>query len=75
MSKSIGKILGAGNASTSMYGSEKNILNYLNQYDIYHYKTNGCQIHYLTYGIDFFGRMTISVNNNKSSEYLWVGTK
>ena len=33
MSKSIGKILGAGNASTSMYGSEKNILNYLNQYD------------------------------------------
>lgn len=49
--------------------------NYLNQYDIYHYKTNGCQIHYLTYGIDFFGRMTISVNNNKSSEYLWVGTK
>ena len=33
MSKSIGKILGAGNASTGMFGSEKSILNYLNNYD------------------------------------------
>ncbi len=33
MSKSIGKFLGAGSASTSPYGSEKSILRYLNNYD------------------------------------------
>lgn len=33
MSKSIGKFLGAGNASTNTYGSEQEILKYLNNYD------------------------------------------
>ena len=33
MSKSIGKFLGAGNASTNTYGSEQEILKYLSNYD------------------------------------------
>ncbi|MBP3345564.1 MAG: tail fiber domain-containing protein [Alphaproteobacteria bacterium] len=33
MSKSIGKLLGGGGASTSMYGSERDYLNYLNKKD------------------------------------------
>ncbi len=37
MSKSIGKLLGAGSASTSMYGSEQNIMNYLNNYNTSNY--------------------------------------
>lgn len=38
MSKAIGSIFGAGgNASTSMYGSENEILNYLNNYDTTNY--------------------------------------
>lgn len=37
MSKAIGKFLGAGGASTSMYGSESNILNYLKSYDTSNY--------------------------------------
>lgn len=49
--------------------------NYLHQYDIYHYEASRCQIERLTYSIDFSGKLTISVNNNEPSEYLWVGTK
>lgn len=37
MSKAIGKALGAGVASTSTYGSENNILNYLQNYDTSNY--------------------------------------
>ena len=38
MSKAIGSVLGAGgNASTSMYGSENEILKYLNNYDTTNY--------------------------------------
>ncbi len=37
MSKAIGKVLGAGGASTSLLGSEKDILNYLNNYDTTNY--------------------------------------
>ena len=37
MSKSIGKILGAGGASTSLFGSENDILNYLNNYNTKNY--------------------------------------
>ena len=37
MSKAIGKVLGAGNASTSMFGSENEILNFLNKYDTTNY--------------------------------------
>jgi len=33
MAKSIGKFLGAGGAGTSLYGSENDIVNYLNKYD------------------------------------------
>ena len=33
MAKSIGKFLGAGGTNTSRYGSENDILNYLNNYD------------------------------------------
>ena len=33
MAKSIGKFMGVGNNSTSAYGSEKDILKYLNEYD------------------------------------------
>jgi len=33
MAKSIGKFLGAGGAGTSRYGSENDIVNYLNKYD------------------------------------------
>lgn len=39
MSKAIGKVLGAGGASTSMLGSENDILNYLNQYNTKNYDT------------------------------------
>lgn len=39
MSKAFGKILGAGGASTSMLGSERDILNYLNNYDTTNYDT------------------------------------
>lgn len=39
MSKAIGKILGAGGASTSMYGSENDILQYLNNYNTSNYDT------------------------------------
>ena len=39
MSKAIGKALGAGGASTSMYGSENSILNYLKNYDTSNYDT------------------------------------
>lgn len=39
MSKAIGKVLGAGGASTSMYGSEADILNYLNNYNTTNYDT------------------------------------
>ncbi len=39
MSKAIGKVLGAGSASTSMLGSEKDILNYLNNYNTTNYDT------------------------------------
>ncbi len=37
MSKAIGKALGAGGASTSVYGSESNILNYLKNYNTTNY--------------------------------------
>ncbi len=37
MSKAIGKVFGAGGADTSMYGSEKEILNYLNNYNTTNY--------------------------------------
>lgn len=37
MSKAIGKVLGAGGASTSMYGSENEILKYLNNYNTTNY--------------------------------------
>lgn len=37
MSKSIGKLLGAGTAPTSMYGSEQNIMNYLKNYNTANY--------------------------------------
>lgn len=37
MSKAIGKVLGAGGASTSVYGSESNILNYLKNYNTTNY--------------------------------------
>lgn len=37
MSKSIGKIMGAGGAPTSMYGSENEVLKYLNNYDSSNY--------------------------------------
>lgn len=37
MSKAIGKVLGAGGASTSMLGSETDILNYLNNYNTKNY--------------------------------------
>lgn len=39
MSKAIGKILGAGGASTSMLGSEHDIMNYLNNYNTTNYDT------------------------------------
>ncbi len=37
MSKAIGKVLGAGNASTSNFGSENEILNFLNNYNTTNY--------------------------------------
>ena len=37
MSKSIGKLMGAGGASTSMYGSENAVLNYLKDYNTTNY--------------------------------------
>ncbi|MBQ8676868.1 MAG: hypothetical protein IJ529_00165 [Alphaproteobacteria bacterium] len=39
MSKSIGKILGAGGATTGNYGSETNLLNYLKNYNTANYDT------------------------------------
>ena len=39
MSKSIGKILGAGGASTSLFGSENDVLKYLNGYNTQNYDT------------------------------------
>lgn len=39
MSKAIGKVLGAGSASTSLYTSEKDILNFLNNYNTTNYDT------------------------------------
>lgn len=39
MSKAIGKALGAGGASTTIYGSEGNILNYLKNYNTNNYDT------------------------------------
>ena len=39
MSKAFGKVLGAGGASTSMLGSERDILNYLNGYNTVNYDT------------------------------------
>ena len=33
MSKSIGKLMGAGNAKTGYFGSEQEVLKYLNNYD------------------------------------------
>ena len=37
MSKSIGKLMGAGGAPTSMYGSENDVLKYLENYDTSNY--------------------------------------
>ncbi len=37
MSKSIGKLMGAGGAPTTMYGSENAVLNYLNNYNTSNY--------------------------------------
>ena len=37
MSKSIGKLMGAGGAPTSMYGSENAVLNYLKDYNTTNY--------------------------------------
>ena len=37
MSKSIGKLMGAGGAPTSMYASETSVLNYLNNYNTKNY--------------------------------------
>ena len=33
MSKSVGKLLGVGNAKTGYYGSEQDVLKFLNDYD------------------------------------------
>ena len=37
MSKAIGKLMGAGGAPTSMYGSENEVLKYLGNYDTSNY--------------------------------------
>lgn len=66
MSKSIGKLLGAGSASTAMYGSEQNIMNYLNNYNTANYdKTLNNLTNYAAYAsnqLNNMGNYNFNVN-------------